>query len=354
MPTQLCGLWGSSGSGKTSLLNTFAIGQHRANGKRTRLYSAESAQRGPIDGAIAKGIVEAWFIDNAAHPFERIIDATQGAWPDDPNDPYSLVNPAFSYKWIAKCPQCATVVYTNDKQPIASAVLTCPKDKTVCAARVTREQNPKNGIGDIGAVMFEGGTAFGEMLMDNMTQRSAKGEKMGEDVAVRFKDGSAEVATSSRSSYGIAQRRVKGAVDASRQLPTSYVWWTFTAERGEDTDRRIPVFGPKLPGSAATPDVPRWFGPLLGVVRVPPIGNQPEEIRLYLRSYYQTWNDFTKGIECVVNTRIPPAQLREGRPDAVPSYFVYKPDNETLLWDVMQLIEERQRAAVAPIANKAT
>jgi energy-coupling factor transporter ATP-binding protein EcfA2 len=338
---QLICVWGSSGTGKTSLLDTFVRGLHAERGKRTRLYSAESAQKGPIEGSIAKKIVEAWFIDNAAHPFERIVDATSGGWPEDGDDPKSVVIPAFLYRHVAKCGHCATLVYSGEKAPTV-AISVCPKCKQPVSVRVVREVNEKNGIGNVGAVLYEGMTAFGEMLMDNMTARSAKGDRIGEDVAVRFQDGSANIASASRSSYGIAQRRMKQAVQESRHLPVDYVIWTATKERGEDTDRRVSIFGPKLPGSAATPDIPRWFGPCLGSVLVPPQGTKPAERRLYLTTYFETWNSFTSGVENTCNSRIPPSQLK-----GVPEFYKFDPDDDTLLWKVVKMIEERQGLAVA-------
>lgn len=340
-------VWGASHSGKTSLLDTFARGLHTERGKRTRLYSAESAQKGPIEGSIAKGIVEAWWIDNAAHPFERIVDATSGGWPEDADDPKSPVIPAFLYRYVAKCSHCQTLVYQGDKAPQVVPTA-CPKCKQPVSLKVMREVNEKNGIANVGAVLYEGMTAFGEMLMDNMTARSAKGDKIGEDVAVRFQDGTANIASASRSSYGIAQRRVKQAVQESRHLPVDYVIWTATKEKGEDSDRRVSIFGPKLPGSAATPDVPRWFGPCLGAVLVPPQGQKKAERRLYLTTYFETWNSFTSGIENVCGSRIPPSQLK-----GVPDYYEFKEDDDTLLWRVVKMIEERQGAAVAQAAPAA-
>ncbi len=334
-------LWGTSGSAKTSLLNTFALGLHEATGKRVRLYTAESAQIGPLRPAIAAGIVDVWPIDNAEFPFERIHDATQGAWPEDPDDPKARPQPLWHTRHIGKCSHCNKVSYDSETAPKVP-INTCIGCKQPITVRVVRALNEKNGweAKKIGAVFYEGMTAFGELMMDNMSMRSARGEKMGEDVAVRFRDGALDIAGSSRSSFGIAQRQVKNTVQEARALPTPYALWTATKEQGEDDFKRVMICGPKLPGSAATPDVPRWFGPCLGTVAVPtPSGI---EYRVYTKSYYETWAalESMRKIEHICNSRIPPAQL-----NGFPDYFTFKPDDKTLLWRVLSEIERRQDAA---------
>lgn len=338
-------VFGPSGSGKTNLLRTFAEGFHAKTGKKVRLVSGESAQKGPIEPAIRSGIVEPWWIDNANFPFERVREATQGGWPTDTNDPLSPVVPAFAYKYAGKCNTDGTLVYQSEKPP-QSVLTTCCKCKAPVTIRTVRELNPANGIDKVGAYLFEGCTAFGEMFMDNMSDRSARGEKMGEDVAVRFRDGQLDIAASSRSSYGIAQRRVKAAVGESRHLPVDYCIWTATLETGQDEDARIVVFGPKLPGSKATADVPRWFGPSLSATWCPVTGKD-KEFRLYLKTFYHTWLKGVDTIPVVCNNRIPADQL-----DAtVPNYFVVKPDDKTFLWRVVEMIDSKQ--AITPPATEA-
>ena len=124
------------------------------------------------------------------------------------------------------------------------------------------------------------------------------------------------------------------------------------------------VFGPKLPGHAATADVPRWFGTTLSTCAVPvqANGTQATEYRLYLQKYYQDWIQIISKQENVVNNRIPPERLK-----GIPQFV--KVDHEKdvlevagvkmkpsrLLWEVTKLIELRQspiseqiKAAAAP------
>ena len=341
-------LWGSSGHGKTSLLQTFIEGFQKETGKKVRLYTAESAQMGPLNESVARGWLEYWAIDNAAFPFERIHDATQGAWPEDPTDPVSKVIPAFRYQHVAKCPECSTLIYQAEKPP-AQLMQSCPKCKRPVATRVVREINPANGLDKVGCVIYESGTEFGDLMMRNMSDRSAKGETIGENTAARFQDGALWVAGQSRTSYGLAQRHMKNAIGESKHLPVDYVIWTFTKERGQDDERKVPVFGPKLPGSAVTSDVPRWFGPTLSACMVPQ-KDGTKQYRLYLSPYFETWNPLTKDVENMCNNRIPPAQLLtpDGMGNAtVPDFYKFDASDRTLMWRVVRMIEAKQHATEA-------
>lgn len=348
MPAKLtvC-LWGSTGHGKSQLLSTFARGQWKATGKKTRLVSAESAQgQGLFAEGIAEGYILPWWLDaRTDQPFARMIDAVLGYWPEDPEEPFSRRIPAFTIKYVANCPkegcpQGQTPVYQSDKAPQAASSLVCPKCKTPAIVRTQRERHDKR-LDEVGAYVFEGLTEFSDMLMKDMSRRSAAGEKMGEDVAVRFKDGDVEIAGSSRSSYGVAQRQMKNRVDESKHLPVDYVLWSAGREDGVDRDRNgVTVFGPKIAGSAATADVPRWFGPTLSAVAVPmgtPEKPAEPEFRLYLSKYYQTWLPLQAKLENVCNNRIPPHRM-----NGIPPFVVVKPEDDICLWKVLRQIEERQ------------
>jgi len=344
---QMIAIWAPSGTGKTSLLASFLTGLHRATGKRGRLYNVDGGVDS-IKHLEQAGALDIWEMTNQAYPFEAMLDASRGYWPRDTSDPLSPLEAPMLVMYIAHCEACDVRAY--DK-PVAAPTshVQCPKCKASIPVRPRNCWNPSNDLSkaNVGVLFYEGGTGFGEKMMDNMSDRSAKGEKIGEDIAVRFKDGNVDIGGVSRSAYGIAQRRVKRAVEYSRMVPgVDYVIWTFHKARGEDDVKRSPVFGPKIVGSAATDDVPRWFGPCLGLVSMPVGAGKPPERRLYLTNFFDTSNAVTAGIENLCNSRIPTPVL-----DGVPEYFVFDKTRkgqfgaETLLWDVVQLIESKQREA---------
>lgn len=353
MVKQLICLYGPSGVGKTSLLATFLTGLHRATGKRGRLYNRDGGVAS-IGHLATAGVLDIWDMGETVYPFEALLEASQGAWPTDPSDPTSKLESATLVRYIAQCEACNVRVYDQDKACTTTHVA-CSKCKTPVPVRPRRVFNPANDYAkaNIGVVMFEGLTGFSDSLMANMSDRSAKGEKIGEDVAVRFKDGALDVGGVSRSAYGIAQRRIQRAVDASRNIPgVDYVIWTAHKDRGEDDIKRTPVFGPKLTGHAATDDAPRWFGPCMSVTKWPNAGK--DEYRVYLTSYFETFNAITKDIMHIVNSRIPTSVL-----DGVPDFYTFDKTKkgefgaETLLWDIVQMIERKQREA-AELALKGT
>lgn len=346
MVKQLVCIWAPSGHVKTSLLGTFLTGYHRTTGKRGRLYNADGGWAS-IAHLQSAGALDLWDIGDAPFPFETILDASRGGWPIDPSDPHSQLAMPTLVRYIAECAPCANRIY--DKEKAESTTVQCPKCKAIIPVRARSVYNPLNGIDEkkIGVLMFEGLTGFSNRLMGRMSDLSATGTKIGEDVAVRFKDGVVDVAGASRSSYGIAQRRIEQAVNNSRNIPgVDYVIWTAHKDRGEDDVRRTPVFGPKLAGHAATDDAPRWFGPCLGVSKWP-IGNgEKSEFRVYLSSFYETFNAITKDIVHICNSRIPTSVL-----SGVKDYYVFDKDAkgefgaETFLWDVVQMIERKQKEA---------
>jgi hypothetical protein len=326
---------------------------YRATGKRARLYNR--------DGGVASiaylqdaGVLDIFDMGDATYPFEALLDVSQGAWPVDVLDPTSKFESPTLVRYIAHCEACNLRLYDQDKACTSTSVK-CTKCSVMIPVRARRVFNPGNDLAkmNIGVVVFEGLTGFSDSLMSNMSDRSAKGEKIGEDIAVRFKDGNLDVGGVSRSAYGIAQRRMQRAVEASRNIPgVDYVIWTAHKDRGEDDVKRSPVFGPKLVGHAATDDAPRWFGPCFSATKWPLPGK--DEYRLYMSSYFETFNAVTKDIMHICNSRIPTSVL-----GGVPDYFVFDKDKkgqygaETLLYDVISMIESKQRDA-SELALKGT
>jgi hypothetical protein len=364
-------LWGPTATGKTHLLATAARGYHNHTGRKVRLVSAESAQsQSQMGKLIAEGIVEAWYLDGKADfPFERLWQAMLGYWPIDPQEPLSLMVPAFSYRYEAACAKCQTKPYDSDKPPDLKAIelLKCPKCKEALLVRTVRVVDKRNGIDKVGMYQFEGLTEFSAMMMKDMSVRTAKymltgsaQESLGGNSAVAFRDGELIVGGTTLPHFGTAQSQIKYRVDESKHLHgVDFVLWTAvdSDDRDKDNKRAGRCFGPKVAGSAATSDIPRWFGPTLGTCLVPQHGTMKgKEYRLYMETFYQTWDALDAKVPNLCNNRIPPNQLRRGKPDQVPEYYVVDPENETLLWDVLKLICERQGVPVparTPVAQLA-
>lgn len=347
MAKQLLCLYGPSGTFKTSALATFVTGMYRETGKRARMYNVDGGVSS-IQHLVDAGLVDLWEMSHHPFPFEALLDASRGYWPTDASDPRSTLEPPTFVRFVAECDVCKTRLWDQDKATQTSTPCTKCPGKPLIPIKPRHVYNPKNKLDEIGVVIYEGLTGFSERLLDNMSEKLAKGEgKLGGDVAIKFRDGNVDVGGLTQSAYSVAQRRPKGAVDNSRILPVPYVLWSAHKDRGSDDIKKVPVFGPKLAGHAATDDAPRWFGMTFSATNWP---NEKEkgtvEKRLYIQNYFETFNAVTKDVEHICNARIPPSVL-----DGTPAYFVFDAKKkgefgaETFLWDVVRFIERKQELA---------
>lgn len=336
-------LYAPSGYGKTALFNTFVTGMYRHNAKVTRMCNADGGVD-TISSLTHGGALTIWEMRNQIFPFEALNDATRGYWPKSLDDHTSELVPPYFVRYIAECHACNKRIYDQEKA-CTTANIACPTCKAEIAVRPRKVFNPANDLSGLGAYIFEGLTGFSDQLMENMSIRTAKGEKIGGEAGIRFKDGAYDVGGATQSHYGTAQRRIQAFVDHSRLLPVDYVLWSARKDRGTDDAKRTPVFGPKLAGHAATDDAPAWFGITLSLAMWPIAGKEPER-RVYLQNYCETYNPVTKDVEHICNTRIPAALLKDVKP-----YYVFDKNAtgefgaETLLWDIVQLIERKQKEA---------
>ena len=73
-----------------------------------------------------------------------------------------------------------------------------------------------------------------------------------------------------------------------------------------------------------------------------------------MSNYFETWNQITSSVSHICNARIPTSVL-----SGVPDYYVFDKDKkgafgaETLLWDIVQMIEGKQadaaKLAIGPV-----
>lgn len=337
-------IYGDSGTCKTSLLGTFLTGMHRANGKRARLYNND----GGIDSIgyhVDSGVLDVVEMGAYPYPFEVMLDMSRGYWPVDPKDPASPLLPPTLVRQVAHCAPCDVRAY--DAETAKQANIPCSKCKALLPIRPRQVYNPANDLAaaKVGALLYEGMTGFAERFMDRMSEVYANDQgKIGGETPVKFKDGSLAIGGTTQSAYGIAQRRVKSAVDNTRLIPAvDYVLWTAHKDRGEDNRR--PVFGPRTVGTAAISEAPRWFGQCFGVTNWITAPGKTER-RVYLTNYREDFNAITKEIDHICNSRVPPHVM-----NGLPQYYVFDATKkgefgaETLLWDVIQLIERKQAEA---------
>jgi len=220
-------IYGQSGVGKTTLLDLIFRWYRQHNPKvKAKLYTCEDY--GPIKHLEDEGVLKVWQINMRDHPFSTCTSATDGFWPEDPDDPESEL--------------IAPTVSDFEEFPLR---------------------------------FFEGLSTWSEYMIGNyaiggLAERAGRGDHTGPGTRPgtdepSFTDGPLKtpVGGNSMSHYNLVQRQMHARVVKSQRFPCD-VWWTAHEMKAakDEYGRPHPNFGPEIVGSAATPRAPRWFGNL--------------------------------------------------------------------------------------------
>lgn len=221
-------LYGGGGVGKTNMIATLAKHIYKTAQKKTRVITVDGGGVGPLSVGIELGVVEALQCDSWPFPFRYMDLLSRGYWPLDKTSPEP---------WKCLAPP--------EKQP---------------------------DWDQVGAYCGEGLTAVGTVLMNYMRDRRAKGEQIGQMDGKNlgmFKDGEGtdqvSLGANTMTDYGIAQSYLHTYVKNFRQLWSKgmpLVVWTALELKATD-DAKVPVYGPMLPGKAATAACIPWFTDVL-------------------------------------------------------------------------------------------
>ncbi len=205
----------------------------KTEGKKTRLYTADKGGLHTIQPYIDEGIIEAYEIENQ-NPWHFLHHACAGHSKVDGN-------------WV---------------------------------------------VGDnsnIGCFAFESLRSFAEALMESMKNEAAKGVNIGggSNVSFQIKEGNdtLKISGSNMAHFGVAQSRMTEEVWASQRLPATFIIWTSSVSKDEDSTSTNKVLGPDVIGKALTPEVPRWFNITYRIDVEPAKMGQPEKHILYLGNH---------------------------------------------------------------------
>lgn len=184
----------------------------KRTGKKTMLITREPGGLDTIKHLIDGGLIDVWDVGDRPYAAETIHYATQGYLPD------------------------------------ANGKLQPPSAKT---------------FEEYGGFAFEGGTSFGEFMMEEVTELGALNQIQGAEKAPQqFASGQTRMAGAGMAYYGIVQGRLRRAMNASQKLPVHVLW---TCRESVATDDEMvsgykEIYGPQLIGQALTPHAPAWFG----------------------------------------------------------------------------------------------
>jgi hypothetical protein len=268
-------VYGDTGSGKTTLIGTFAKWVWRKFHVVTRLYTYDPGGYSDDILALVKlGIIEVWRVYTRdpqglrGLPSETIQRAAQGWWPAE-------IDPA------------------TGESPLGIRLEEPPADLRFAMAQ-------------------DGLTSMCDWSMDDMGQRAAFGTLGGEGSNLKtIESGDLKMGVGNRASVGFVQNKVRNWVLNSLAVRNLVTAPLFTALELKvlDSDRGLPLYGPKIAGQAKTTDVPAWFGATLGSCLEKDEKGNPEW-RLHLRDYTYPPTDPTPH-KCKIraSAQLPTAEL---------------------------------------------
>lgn len=307
---------GPTGSGKTSLLSTFARYLWRKHRKVTRLYISDGgggvsrltamAQRGVIQTYRMRSRVS---ISSGSREltFETCHRAAQGWWPAEVNPvdgigaPSVELVPPVTQTLRMTCPQGHTLVEAQvearltprrckeceAKNPPKPGMPTTSYGKKTPGVKVTSTVMVTPGFEQVGNVMYDGLTSINDWAMTDLADRTARRELEGEAAAIGgiVKSGDLDFTGNNRAHYQLAQSVAERWLLTSGAIPNLIypAIWTALETTGKTEDGEGREWGPAIAGSAKTGKVPSWVGNYLGCQKVE--GKKGLEFRLYLRGY---------------------------------------------------------------------
>lgn len=293
-PQNVTMVYGQGGMGKSTLGAQAAAYIYKKLGKKTRVVNADgggtSNAHAPL---IDAGVVEMWYIDrwDEKSTFYTLEKASEGFWPEDPNEPNSpLVAPYQTYK---ECPTC--------KKDVGAKGFNLPKSCASCGVplaagtfcRTRTVLTPE--FEEVGCVVFEGLTSFGDLLMRRLTQINPEGGNSLTDEGFK-------IAAPGQQHYGNAQSYLAKYIAKSKTIPVDLVVWTALEHRGDEDGK--PIYGPKGPGKALTDACIPWFTDVLHLDGIPKYdkgqvvkdanGLEVIERKLFLAPHYPADNKMYK------------------------------------------------------------
>jgi hypothetical protein len=290
---------GVSGSGKTSLLATFAEYLWDMHQNILLLYSWDGgAIPTDLQKRIHQGLILFWRARTRSAKgleLETLSMATKGYWPKridvetgetDPAVP--LVGP-IQMTYTLRCNQ------GHPLKTVAHDSLIVPMLCPTCKVMITRDQlqietssRRTPGFEQVGGVAYDGLSSMTSVVMMDMDWRRGKGLIGGEKSAFggTIQSGDEYFGGNNRADVGFAQTRAQQFVSNTLSIPFLKEGPVFTGLSTEGTDKGLSVVGVDLPGQAALTQAPQWFGNIVEAVRL-----QNEHGQYFRRLYLKPFTD---------------------------------------------------------------
>lgn len=294
---------GVSGSGKTSLLATYARYLWETYNKVLFLYSWDGgAIPTEIQKCMRQGIIRFWRArtrSGAGLGIETLYLATKGYVPKQINPETGETSPA-----VALVPpvQSKYSCYCSKGHPLLVVPVVSLIQPTYCSEckdivspaqmRVAEESKRTKGLELIGGVAFDGLTSMTNVVLEHMDHARGMGDIGGEKSAFGgvVTSGSVKLGGNNRADVGFGQTRAQQFVNNSLSIPFLVEGPVFTALSFEASEEGLPIVGPKLPGRAATDEASSWFGNVCETAKVTNPETGKKHYTLFLRPFIDAQN----------------------------------------------------------------
>lgn len=304
------GIYGISGSGKSSLADTAAEHCFADYGKISLCYAADLGGFGNKRLVlIRRGIMRVYDPRNHINPFETMELISRGAFPVTLIDPergfaapdVPLILPHRVVHTVY-CPQGHVAAQFDNERTMQITQTACPSCGVVTGLancqRVEKAIVRHRMFKDVGLRIYDSMTALNEWGMSDLQDQSAKGtlpagggggSLLGAADALR--SGQFVFGSSSVGQYGFLQNRTYGWLANIRSIPDQVLpaIATFMVEESKGTDESggERLLGPKIAGNARTAAMGGWLGNLTHASKEPASSdlNAPMVHRLWLTNH---------------------------------------------------------------------
>jgi len=286
------GIYGISGSGKSSLADTAAEFAWEMFQATTLCYLTDLGGFGNKRISLIRlGIMRVYDPRNHTNPFETMEMISLGAFPEHILDPETgradpnvrLILPRRIVTSLI-CPQGHAVAKFDNPIALQAAQVECPTCKMITSitngttsGAIVRHRMFKT----VGHRIYDSMTEMNDWGMMRLGEMSAKGslprsENTGGSAlgaADMLREGSVVYGGGSAPQVGFMQNRTYQWIANIRSIPDQVVpaTLTFAVEQGkaDDDSGGVPILGPQISGNARTAKVPRWVGSCLHASREP-------------------------------------------------------------------------------------
>lgn len=265
---------GVSGSGKTSLLGTFADYLWETYQKVLLLYSWDGgAIPTQIQKRMHQGLIRFWRARTRSAPglaLETMYFGTKGYWPRTINPKTGETAPAvdlvapITQKYSLYGPKGQLLKTVPTASLIKPTLLPGTTTMIPVEQMTIKEEHARTkGFEAVGGVAYDGLTSMCAMVMEFQDHQRGLGLIGGERSSFGgvVQSGSIKFGGNNRADVGFAQTRAEQFVGNTLSIPYLVESPVFTGLSTEGTDKGgLSVIGVDLPGQAALTQAPQWFG----------------------------------------------------------------------------------------------